>query len=144
LSLINILFLEAGGFEHNNLGLAVVTQNHITGGENVSKHDERTFGVPKSHLISELVKVVEMGRFKADPQIPDAREFETQLKTFGYKINRDTGNVSYESMTEKVHDDLVVAAALPIWYAETQLHDQYGHRYAEVEFQEDCDPAEQW
>jgi len=37
---------------------------------------------------------------------------------FGYKINRETSNAVYESLQDKVHDDLVIAVALPLFIAE--------------------------
>ncbi len=95
----------------------------ITGGENITHPRGDQWNVPKSHLVTSLVTVSQRGRFKVDPQIADAKEFQTQLEAFGYAINKERGTVSYESMSIKVHDDLVTAASLAIWYAETQTFD---------------------
>jgi hypothetical protein len=35
-------------------------------------------------------------------------------------MNRETGNMTFESIEEKVHDDLVVSLAMCLWYAETR------------------------
>jgi len=93
---------------------------NITSGFNVSHPEENVYNVPKAILVTHFVSVSERGRVKVaiDPKNSEAIEFKEELAAFGYKLNRDTGQAPYESLEEKTCDDLVIAAALPIWYSE--------------------------
>ncbi len=93
---------------------------NITGGLTVKQPEENVYNVPKAALVTQLVSVFERGRVKIaiDPNNSEAIELREQLRGFGYKLNRETGQVSYESLEAQTHDDMVIAVALPIWYAE--------------------------
>ena len=90
----------------------------ITGGNRETNPKEGEYDVPKSALTTQLVRTAQMGRFKGYSSIADWSELEEEIRSFGYKQNVETGSVSYESLSEKVHDDLVMSVALPIWYGE--------------------------
>jgi hypothetical protein len=90
----------------------------ITGGEVVNQPATNEFNVPKSHLVTALMDIVQRKRFKVVHGVDNEKEFFEQVDNFGYKINRETANMSYEALQEKVHDDLVISAALAIWFAE--------------------------
>ena len=100
-------------------GVRVIGIN-ITGGLTVNQPEENVYNVPKAALVTQFVSVFERGRVKIaiDPNNSEAVEFKEQLAVFGYKLNRETGQVSYESLEAQMDDDLVIAVALPIWYAE--------------------------
>ena len=89
----------------------------ITSGNNATHPEEDEWHVPKSVLATNLMNLVQTGKLKVLNEVADAKEFASQLEGFKYKINRDTGNVTYEAETEKIHDDLVIAVALAAWYA---------------------------
>jgi hypothetical protein len=42
------------------------------------------------------------------------------MREYRMKIARN-GRVSFEALTEEIHDDLVIAVALPLWYAERTM-----------------------
>ncbi len=115
---------------------------NITGGNVVTQHDERTYNVPKVTLVTCLVSVAQRQRLKILPDVEAAEEFKKELETFGYKIDRNTGNVSYESLENIVHDDLVIAVALPLWYAETIARGSLTGRLRKPEIVEAHDPWE--
>ncbi len=113
---------------------------NITSGSTVTQHDERTYNVPKAALVTALVSVVQRQRLKILPDVESAEEFKKELDNFGYKIDRNTGNLQYESLEAKVHDDLVISVALPIWYAETIARGSLTGRVRQPEIQEAHDP----
>jgi hypothetical protein len=90
----------------------------ITGGENVSQPAPNEYTVPKSHLVTALMDLVQRKRFKVSKGVANEKEFFEQADLFGYRLNRTTGNMTYEALQERVHDDLVLAASLAVWYAE--------------------------
>lgn len=90
----------------------------ITGGEVVNQPATNEFNVPKAHLVTALMDIVQRKRFKVVKGVDNEKEFFEQVDNFGYKINRETANMSYEALQTRVHDDLVISAALGIWFAE--------------------------
>lgn len=88
----------------------------ITGGTQVTK-DNQGYNVPKRDLVTMLASVFQTGRVKIAKQLPLADRLKEQLLKFSAKITR-TKEMSFEALTEDVHDDLVIAIALPIWYLE--------------------------
>lgn len=90
----------------------------ITGGHRETNPAEGEYDVPKSTMVTQLVRTAQTGRFKGYNSIPDWPELQEELGSFGYKQNLDTATISYESLSDKVHDDLVISVALPIWYGE--------------------------
>ena len=90
----------------------------ITGGEQETNPQIGQYNVPKAALVTQLVRTAQMGRFKGYDSIADWKELQQELGSFGYKQNAETGTLKYESTSDKVHDDLVIATALPVWYGE--------------------------
>jgi len=78
------------------------------------------YNIPKEALVTEFLRTVQMGRFKGYAKImPDVwQQFQKELASFGYKTNKDNSSLQYESLKSTVHDDLITACALPIWYGE--------------------------
>ncbi len=91
----------------------------ITGGETVSQPQPNEYHVPKEALVTQLVKLAQNGRLKVMKGVRYQDEFREELSAFGYKINKGSSTVSYESIENAVHDDLVISVALATWFAES-------------------------
>jgi len=88
----------------------------ITGGNKVS-NEGWDFGVPKRDLIGVLEVAMQTGRLKIAKELPEAKTLMDEMLNFKRKITL-TGNDTYEAWREGQHDDLVLATALAVWYAE--------------------------
>jgi hypothetical protein len=55
-------------------------------------------------------------RLKIAAELPEAKTLINELLNFKVKINVKTAHDSYEAWREGVHDDLVLAVALSVWY----------------------------
>ena len=93
----------------------------ITGGDVVHERTDGSLTVPKRDITSALIVAAQAGDLKVDETSEFYPTYEEELATFGYKINQTTGHTSYESLEDRVHDDLVVAVALGLWYSTTQI-----------------------
>ena len=91
----------------------------ITGGETISQPEPNEYHVPKEALVTQIVKLAQMGRLKVLKDVNYQQEFREELGAFGYKINKASSTVSYESIENAVHDDLVISVSLATWFAET-------------------------
>jgi len=90
----------------------------ITAGESARQTADGEYHVSKSNLVTALIDIVQRKRLMILEGTNDADAFFNQLDVFGYKVNADSGTLSYEAMQAKVHDDLVISTALALWYAE--------------------------
>jgi len=89
----------------------------ITAGRSISGTCEQ-FHVPKRALIATLVALFELCRLKIGLGIPNATELIDELLNFQLKIHRRTRQESYAAKGTNRHDDLVLALALAVFYAE--------------------------
>jgi len=105
----------------------------ITGGDTAHRVAPQEYRVPKRDLAGELATLLQGGPDDLPSGATSARlrfaqglRLETtmraELANFKAKINTTTGNDTYEAgpagdWREGEHDDLVLALALPIWYA---------------------------
>ncbi len=89
----------------------------ITGGAQHS-HADGCYSVPKRELAGVLQVLLGTRRLQVSPALRLAKGLGRELATFRAKINIATGSESFEAWREKDHDDLVLAVALPCWYAE--------------------------
>jgi len=89
----------------------------IHGGERVTTSKDN-YGVPKRDLVTALLNAYYMKRFKtkSPEEMPIIKEFRDELAGFQMKINKLTGTDSYEAWLERIHDDLVISAALGCWW----------------------------
>ena len=76
------------------------------------------FRVPKRDLVRALHTVVTRNRLKVAKGLPAGEAFRRELRAFEQTIS-NRGHDSYAGRGE--HDDLVIAVALALWYAESQL-----------------------
>jgi hypothetical protein len=77
--------------------------------------------VPKRELVSASVVAMESDRVKLPRKLPLRKEFLEEMRNFRAKININTGHDSYEHWRETDRDDMVLAVAGGIWYAEVFL-----------------------
>jgi len=94
----------------------------IHGGERVSSSKDN-YGVPKRDLVTALLNAYYMKRFKtkSPEEMPIIKDFRDELAGFQMKINKATGSDSYEAWLERIHDDLVMSAAMGVWWLD-QTH----------------------
>ncbi len=94
----------------------------ITAGSKTNqREDNGGWNVPKKDLVS-VVRVLLGGgdkkRLRMAPDLDNGRTLMAELDNFKYKINKDTGNESYEAWRDRDHDDIVLALAVALWTAE--------------------------
>ena len=73
--------------------------------------------VPKKELVSVLQVLMQTGRLKVAASLPHAPILIKELLTFRAKIPTG-GEEAIEAWRERDHDDLVLALAVALWYAE--------------------------
>jgi hypothetical protein len=87
----------------------------ITGGDSVNGGG-RAWRVPKRDLVSNLAVLFQSERLKVAEGLPHAADLVRELLNFRAKISV-AGHDSYEAWREGIHDDLVLAVALAVWWA---------------------------
>lgn len=94
----------------------------MTGGD-AAAYNEKSglWSVPKKDLVASLVMLYQSGRLRMNSKLPMLDEFQGQVLNFSAKLKKDTGHMSYEAMTESVHDDLVIAVAMAAWWAQLMV-----------------------
>jgi hypothetical protein len=103
-------------FRRAATGLRVVPVT-ITAGADVTADGEGGFRVPKRDLAGVLAVLLQGGRLKIAKELPAAAVLTQELLNFRVKLTA-AGNDQYEAWREGQHDDLVLAAALALWYGE--------------------------
>ncbi len=89
----------------------------ITGGSDVTRENGVT-RVPKRDLVTTAQILLQGGRLKIVPTLPEAATLVRELQNFQSKINLETAHVGYGAWREGAHDDLVLAAVLALWVSE--------------------------
>lgn len=89
----------------------------ITGGRSISGTGHQ-LRVPKRALIATLVALFGTRRLRIAAGIPNSAELIEELLNLQVKIHRRTRQESYGAKGRRKHDDLVLALALAVWYAE--------------------------
>jgi hypothetical protein len=90
----------------------------ITGGDTPSRPGLDEWRLPKRLLASILQVALQTGRVRIAAAMPLTPVLTAELESFRVKINVGTGNESFEAWRERDHDDLVLATAVAVWYAE--------------------------
>lgn len=93
----------------------------ITGGDRA--HQDHGWRVPKRDLVGALQVLLQSERLKIAGGLEFASTLTNELLNFRVKIDPLTAHDSYSAWREGVHDDLVLATAIAVWYAE-QEHEQ--------------------
>ncbi len=99
----------------------------ITGG-NATTHEGGAFHVPKRDLVSTVQVLLQGQRVKIASALPDAATLTAELLNFQVKISAETAHDSYGAWREGTHDDLVLAAALALWFGERDRRPQLAPR----------------
>ena len=93
----------------------------IHGGEKVTQKGSR-YRVPKRELAGVLQRVLSERRLNVHPELKRAKTLKEEMTNFKAEINPDTGHESYTAdWRDGEHDDLVLAVAMGLWYAERQV-----------------------
>ena len=87
----------------------------ITAGRQVVTKGEE-YHVPKLELVSRLQSALHSGSLKIVDKIPDAKVLTSELQNFRTNYT-SAGNVIFNAR-EGQHDDLVLATAIALWWAE--------------------------
>jgi len=88
----------------------------LTAGSVETQNTAGLTNLPKVDMVTALVRVFQTGRAKS---LEYAQAFRDELEGFTRRINRTTANLSFEAMSEKVHDDLVNSVGVAVWWGET-------------------------
>lgn len=92
----------------------------ITGGHDVTVVKGPAgleYRVPKRDLAMAMQLVLQAGRFKVAPALPHAATLKAEFQNFRVKLTK-TGHDVYEAWREGDHDDLLLAIATGVWWAE--------------------------
>jgi hypothetical protein len=111
----------------------------ITSGDTAREMGDGVYHVSKSNLVTALMDLVQRKRLKILEGVKDFDAFFEQLDGFGYKVNSETRNLTYEAMKERIHDDLVISTALAVWYAE-RVRPYIFHQDVETHREKEYDP----
>ena len=119
----SVLVVDATGVgravvdQFNAKGIYTVSVT-ITGGTTVSPINSRTFNVPKRDLAMSAKLCFESGRIRMNPNMPLVDILESELSTFTRKVQKATGNETFEHYRQGDKDDLVLSLCLATWYGE--------------------------
>jgi len=92
----------------------------IHGGEKVTQEGRR-YRVPKRELAGALQRILSERRLNVHPESDHAEILKEEMTNFKAEINPDTGHESYAAdWRDGGHDDLVLAVAMALWYAERE------------------------
>lgn len=78
------------------------------------------YRVPKRVLVSGVQMALQSDRLKIAERMPLATTLKNELTQFQIKLTKK-GTDTYEAWRDGDHDDLVLAMAVALWYAETEL-----------------------
>jgi hypothetical protein len=87
----------------------------ITAG-NKAAQENGYWHVPKKDLVSAVQILLQTGRLKI-ADVPERATLLAELQGFEVKITA-AANATYGAWREGLHDDLVLALALAVWYAQ--------------------------
>jgi len=90
----------------------------ITGGLDTVQLPTGDYRVPKRDLVGAVKVVLQQRRLRIAEQLPEASVLTTELQNFQVKITA-AANDTFGAWREGSHDDLVLAAALVVWFGET-------------------------
>jgi hypothetical protein len=92
---------------------------YFTNGHTVN-FENGIYYVPKTQVVTTTQIVSQGRRIKFGKNIPDPESLKNELLNFSYKINPETGYVSFEHGKNSQKDDQVIAIAIALWYGETR------------------------
>jgi hypothetical protein len=89
----------------------------ITAGQKAIAADGGGWLVPKKELVSTLLVLLAAHRLQVSPTLAEAPTLVRELLNFQVKVTR-AAHEAFGTWLEGDHDDLVLALALAVWYAE--------------------------
>jgi len=105
----------------NPIGIAISGGNSVNWNE---EHNRAT--VPKKDLIGNMQVLAQSDRLKVASGLRFGPVLAQELQSFKVKIDARTSHDSYGSWREGEHDDLILATAIALWYAEYRTTPQIG------------------
>lgn len=87
----------------------------IHGGDRVTS-EGMDYRAPKRDLVGAAQVALQGGRLKIALGLPESETLRRELQNFRQTINPTTAHDSYSHFREGDHDDLVLAAALALWF----------------------------
>lgn len=87
----------------------------ITDGETESRQSSLVYLVPRTYLIHQLEAKLETGELQIAHDLPEYKGFERQLQEFRPR-NSTAGHFDFAT-EEDARDDLIIAAALAVWWS---------------------------
>ena len=109
----------------------------ITSGKSVNPNDQG-YNVPERDLVTSLQIHFQKVRIELPGKLRETKHPLDQLQHFTVTINTRTHN-SYGTDDEDIHDDLVIAMALPALYAEKTMESERRDRTVPTK-REEFDP----
>ena len=88
----------------------------LTAGDVVTENGA-TMNVPKRDIVMALELLFEQKRIRIPASLRHKDLLLAELQNFTVKTT-SAGHDSYNAARESIHDDMVIALALPVWYAE--------------------------
>ncbi len=92
----------------------------ITGGVDPVEMSHTSWRVPKRDIVLAVQLAMENRALRVAEGLPHAETLKQELQDFRYKLDPITAHDSYGAWRVGQHDDLVLAVALPLWYAPNQ------------------------
>lgn len=108
--------LRAGAEGSRLEGVDLFVPVTITTGNSEGRGNMGYTNVARNILVGEAKKLLGWGRLKLSPDLPHARLFEGELRSFRPRQTH-TGNVVFEAQREGDHDDIIFAVSLALWVA---------------------------
>jgi hypothetical protein len=103
-------------------GLSLIAVS-LHGGDTVS-HVGSNYRVPKRDLVAAVQLPLQQQRLQFAEALPLTPVLTQELLSFKVKIDPATAHDSYSAWRERDHDDLVLALALAVWWAERMARDR--------------------
>lgn len=88
----------------------------IHGGDRVTPGGEGGYRVPKRDLVAAVQVLLQSGRLKMAAGLPETATLRAELLNFRMRIDPKTAHDSYSHWREGDHDDLVLSAAVALWF----------------------------
>lgn len=88
----------------------------IHGGDKTTPDGSGGHRVPKRDLVSAVQVLLQSGRLKIASGLPESATLRAELLNFRMKIDPKTAHDSYSHWREGDHDDLVLSAAVALWF----------------------------
>ncbi len=94
------------------------------------------YGVPKADLIGALVVAMEQGRMVRAEGVPYEQQEMEQYQNFVGRINEKTKYVKFGNAQDEIHDDIIVADAMAVWYGDHVTRDKRKVRIEHSSYQQ--------